>query len=162
MTASDCEQPRSGDIGESRGQQVRIIQRLGSPKTHAVLLGELLEANIDVVENFHVVAEKSYGLKKYPAMSFFFQAENRIFHAGPQPRSTGHALALKRKLPVFRSQRSLARHQCRRFLGLTLVGSPSVMVRSGTLCAVKMIGIFRGPSRGTRDPIPPEAFLRKL
>ena len=64
MTTSACEQPRSGDIRQSRGQQRGIVQRLAPPQAHAFLLGELLETDVDIVENFHMIAKKSYGLNK--------------------------------------------------------------------------------------------------
>src|SRR5579863_4934774 len=68
-----------------------------------------------------MVTEKSDRLQKYIAMSFFFQAENRIFNPRTQPCSAGHALALKCEGPVFRSHCGFARHKQRGFFCLALI-----------------------------------------
>ena len=52
-------QTGASDFRQSGDEQRRVVQRLGPPKTHSLLLGELLESNVDVVQHFNVITNKA-------------------------------------------------------------------------------------------------------
>src|SRR5439155_4972063 len=104
-------QPFRCKISQCRDQQRRIVQRLGAPEPHAFFFRELPEANVNVVQNFNVVAQKPDWLNKYPAIARLPEFQNRIFDRRPKPRAARHSLALKSELPRIRRKRHLSGDQ---------------------------------------------------
>src|SRR5437870_9202777 len=114
-------QPFACKISQCRDQQRRIVQRLGAPEPHAFFFRELPEANVNVVQNFNVVAQKPDWLNKYPAIARLPEFQNRIFDRRPKPRAARHSLALKSELPRIRRKRHLSGDQSRSLSRLLFV-----------------------------------------
>src|SRR5580704_10449405 len=91
----------AGQVGEGVGEPRRIIQRVGAGQAHAQFLGELLEADINVVEHFDVIAQKTDGLDEDGIVAVLFEAENLVFDRRAEPWASGHTLTLECEGPVF-------------------------------------------------------------
>lgn len=86
-----------------------------------MLLGELLELNVDVVEHFNVVAQEADRLDENARMALGFETQDCVFHRRADPRSTRHTLTLKSKDPIFVAETSRMRHQFSRLMRLRLI-----------------------------------------
>src|SRR6266550_2470087 len=104
-------QPFACKICQCRNQQWRIVQRLGTPEPHAFFFCKLPETDVNVVQNFNVVAQESDWLNKYPAIVRLLQFQNRIFDRRPKPLAAGHSLTLKGEPPRIRRKRHLSDDQ---------------------------------------------------
>src|SRR6185437_6942738 len=90
-------QARSSDIGDGLQQSGRSVQRLGAPQAHPQLCRKFTENNVDVVQNFNVIAEKTDGLNQYTTVALCFELSNGVLNRRTKPRTSRHSLALKRK-----------------------------------------------------------------
>ena len=61
-------EPGPRDVRERRRKQRGAVQRLGPPQAHVLAVGELLEPDVDVLQNFHVVAKEAYGMNEDSAV----------------------------------------------------------------------------------------------
>src|SRR5207245_9584106 len=96
---------------QCRTQQLSILHRLGTPEQHAFFFRKLPEADINVVQNLHVVAQESDWLNKNSAIARLPEFQNRIFDRGAKPRAAGHSLALKVEPARIRPNRHLSDDQ---------------------------------------------------
>ncbi len=84
-------------LGEERG----VVEALGAVEAEAERAGGGGEGDVDVVENFDVVAEEADGLEDDRGMAFGANGGESVFHGGADPGAPGDALALKGEEPFF-------------------------------------------------------------
>src|SRR5215467_11069573 len=93
--------PRAGNIRQGGNQLRRFVQRLRAPQADAVVASKLLKTDVDIVKDFHVVAQEANGLEENFVAALFLEGKQRLFDRGAEPSSSGHSLTLKGELPIF-------------------------------------------------------------
>src|SRR5215470_15027393 len=118
------------DVGQGTNQFRGFVQRLGTPETHPFLLRIVPKTSINIVENFHVIAEEPDWLNEHSYMTLRFQILNCVFHRRSKPGSAGHSLALESEGPVVcRKTGGLCDQVC----GLTGLGLVGIAFRDRAL-----------------------------
>src|SRR3974377_1307792 len=87
-------EPAPCQIGDGAHEQRRVIQGLCAVQLHATFAGEIAEQNVNVEQDFHVVADKANGLHKQASVTSALQARYDALHGRSKPLSACHPLAL--------------------------------------------------------------------
>src|SRR5581483_168823 len=94
----------------------------GAPQPYSVLLRKLSKCDVDVIQDFDVIAEKADRLDEHAPMSLRFQRQDRLFHRGSDPGTSRQTLTLKREGPGFTSEPRLLCYELGCVMRLVPVG----------------------------------------
>src|SRR5271165_4905579 len=76
---SEGTEPRPCQIGNGANKKWRIVERFGTIQLHAALGGEIAEQDVDVEQDFDVVADEADGLDKHGRVTRVPQACDGVF-----------------------------------------------------------------------------------
>src|SRR5271166_4566772 len=80
-------EPSPCQIGDGAHEQGGVIQGFRAVQLHAVLPGEIAEQNVNVEQDFHMVADEADRLHKQASVTGALQARYDALHGRPKPLS---------------------------------------------------------------------------
>src|SRR4051794_19647219 len=99
-SCTGCLQPGARHRNHGCREFRRVIERLRAIKRHAPGSGVVLKSDIDVIQDLHVIADKTYGLHEDGFMSFGGESVNGTLDGGADPSAARHSLTLETELPL--------------------------------------------------------------
>ncbi len=85
---------------EGFGEEWGVVEGLGAVEAEAEGTGGFGEGDVDVVEDFDMVAEETNGLEDDAGVAFGGEGGEGVFYGGADPGAAGDALALKGEEPL--------------------------------------------------------------
>src|SRR6185437_16604321 len=88
-----------GQVGKCPGEGRRGIQRFRALEANTLLARIVTKCDVDVVEDFHVIADEANGLQNQRFCAVGGEAVDGFLDGGTYPGASASALALEGKLP---------------------------------------------------------------
>jgi hypothetical protein len=90
---------RGNNVDEGGREQGGVVEGFGAVEAKAEGAGGFGEGDVDVVEDFDVVAEEADGLKHDAGVAFVADGGESVLNGGTDPRASGDALTLEGEEP---------------------------------------------------------------